>query len=62
MIDLYRAEAAGALAHLDALGRRAERLANENAELRREVERLRAMVNRAQHGTGEYPVTRFAAG
>ena len=60
MTDLYRAEAAGALAHLDALGRRAERLANENAELRREVERLRAMLNRGHHGTGEYPAARFA--
>ena len=43
MITLYRAEAAAALAHIDALGRRMERLLRENEELRAEIARLRAM-------------------
>ena len=58
MTELYRAEAAGALAHLDALGKRMERLVRENVELRAELEQLRAIVNRGQHATGEFPTVR----
>jgi regulator of replication initiation timing len=41
MTSLYRAEAAAALAHIDALGRRMERLLRENEDLRAENTRLR---------------------